>query len=112
VYKTDTYDQYTLNFPPSFGGPNQEITHILAPQDGSHVPLTFGISAAAKGPDSASHMQVYVDGVKQSDYLNVSSLPGGTTVKLPGAGVHRVAVQTYDNTKARWVKSVIYVRNP
>ena len=112
VYKTDTYDQYTLNFPPSFGGPNKEITQITAPLDGSHVPLTFGISAAVKGPDSASHMQVYVDGVKQSDFLNVTSLPGGTTVKLPGSGVHRVAVQTYDNTKAAWVKSVIYVSNP
>ncbi len=112
VYKTDPYDQYTLNFPPSFGGPNSEITHITAPLDGSRVPLKFGIAAAVKGPDSAGHMQIYVNGIKQSDYSNVSALPSGATVTLPGPGVHRVAVQTYDNTKATWVKSVIYVSNP
>lgn len=112
VYKTDVYDQYTLSFPPSFGGPNPEITQITAPRDGSHVPLKFGISASAKGPDSASRMQIYVNGVKQADYLNVSSLPAGTTVSLPGPGTHRVAVQTYDNATATWVKSVIYVSNP
>lgn len=112
VYKTDTYDQYTLNFPPTFGGPATEITHITAPLDGSHVPLKFGIAASAKGPHNASHMQVYVNGVKQSDYSGVSALPSGATVTLPGRGVHRIAVQTYDNTKATWVKSVIYVSNP
>ena len=85
---------------------------VTTPLDGSHVPLTFGISAAASGPDNASHMQIYVDGTRQADYLNASALPSGTTVTLPGAGVHRVAVQTYDNTKAAWVKSVIYVTNP
>jgi hypothetical protein len=57
-------------------------------------------------------MQIYVDGVKQADYLNASALPSGATAKLPGSGVHRIAVQTYDNTKAVWVKSVIYVSNP
>jgi hypothetical protein len=57
-------------------------------------------------------MQIYVDGVKQADYLNVSALPGAATAKLPGSGVHRIAAQTYDNTKAVWVKSVIYVSNP
>ena len=57
-------------------------------------------------------MQIYVDGLKQRDYTGVSALPSGTTVTLPGSGVHRVAVQTYDNTKATWVKSVIYVMNP
>lgn len=112
VYKTDAYDQYTLSFPPSFGGPNPEITEITAPLDGSHVPLKFGISASAQGPDSTGHMQIYVNGVKQSDYSNVSSLPAGTTVTLPGPGTHRVAVQTYDSAKATWVKSVIYVSNP
>jgi hypothetical protein len=112
VYKTDSHDQYTLKFPPAFGGANPEITHITAPLDGSHVPLRFGISASAKGPDSAGHMQIYVNGVKQADYLNVSSLPAGTTVTLPGRGTHRVAVQTYDNAKGTWVKSVIYVSNP
>jgi len=112
AYKTDAYDSFTMNFPPSFGGPAREITHITAPLDGSHVPLKFGISAAAKGPDSAGHMQIYVNGVKQSEFLNVSTLPTGTTVTLSGPGAHRVAVQTYDNTKATWVKSVIYVTNP
>jgi hypothetical protein len=57
-------------------------------------------------------MQIYVDGRKQADYFNVSALPGGTTAKLPGRGVHRVTVQTYDHTKGTWVKSVIYVSNP
>jgi hypothetical protein len=57
-------------------------------------------------------MQVYVDGAKQSDYSNVSTLPNGATVTLPGPGLHRVAVQTYDNAKGSWVKSVIYVSNP
>jgi len=112
VYKTDAYDQYTLNFPPSFGGPDQEITHITAPLDGSHVPRTFSISAVVQGPDAASHMQIYLNGVKQSDYAGASSLPRGATVTLPGPGTHRVAVQTYDQTQSSWVKSVIYVRNP
>jgi hypothetical protein len=112
AYKTDAYDSFTMSFPPSFGGPAREITHITTPLDGSHVPLKFGIAAAAKGPDSAGHMQIYVDGVKESDYLTISALPSGATVTLPGPGVHRVAVQTYDNTKATWVKSVIYVTNP
>jgi len=112
MYKTDPYDQYALNFPPSFGGPNQEITHITAPLDGSHVPRKFTIAATAKGPDSVSHMQIYVNGVKHADYPSVSSLPSGATVTLPGPGTHRVAVQTYDSTQARWVKSVIYVSTP
>src|SRR5262249_24788734 len=110
--KTDAYDQYTLGFPPAFGGPDQEVTHITAPLDGSHVQLTFGISATAKGPDAARHMQIYVNGVKQGEYGGVSSLPAGATVTLAGPGTHRVAVQTYDSTTARWVKSVIYVSNP
>jgi len=112
VYKTDVYNQFALNFPSAFGGPDREITQITAPLDGSHVPLTFGISAAAKGPDRAGQMQIYVDGNKQSEYANVSSLPSGAMVTLPGPGVHRVAVQTYDSTKAMWVKSVMYVMNP
>jgi len=57
-------------------------------------------------------MQIYVDGVKTADFPGVNALPSRTTVTLPGAGVHRVAVQTYDNTKATWVRSVIYVMNP
>ncbi len=89
-----------------------EVTHIASPRDGSHVPLTFGMSAAPSGPDNASHMQVYVDGTRHADYLNANALPSGTTVTLPSSGVHRVAVQTYDNTQAVWVKSVIYVVNP
>jgi len=112
AYKTDNHDQYTLQFPHTFGGPDAEITHISSPLDGSHMPSTFGISAAVSGPDSASHMQIYVDGIKQSDYLSVSALPSGATVTLPSSGVHRVAVQTYDYTKAVWVKSVIYVMSP
>jgi hypothetical protein len=112
AFKTDTHNQFTLEFPPTFGGPDTEITHIIGPLDGSHVPLTFGISAKASGPDDASHMQIYVDGVKQADYLNAITLPSAATAKLPGSGVHRIAVQTYDNTKAVWVKSVIYVSNP
>jgi len=112
AYKTDAHDQYTVNFPPSFGGPKREITHITAPLDGSHVPRTFGISAMAKGPDAVSFMQIYVNGVKQSEYAGWSSLPRGTTVTLPGPGTHRVAVQSYDRTKGIWVKSVIYVSSP
>jgi hypothetical protein len=110
--KTDVHNHYTLNFPHTFGGPDIEVTHITSPQDGSHVPLTFEISAAASGPDSASHMQIYVDGIKQADYLNASALPKGTMVTLPGPGVRRIAVQIYDNTSAAWVRSAIYVVNP
>ena len=112
AYKTDAYNQYTVNFPNTFGGPDREITHITAPLDGSHVPSTFGISAKASGPDSAGHMQIYVDGAKTADFSGVSALPSGTTVTLPGPGVHRVTVQTYDTSKATWIKSVIYVMNP
>jgi hypothetical protein len=112
AYKTDSHNQFTVNFPNTFGGPNAEITHITSPLDGAHVPLTFGISAKASGPDNASHMQIYVDGIRTADYLNVSALPSGTTISLSSSGVHRVAVQTYDSTKAVWVKSAIYVVNP
>ncbi len=112
AYKTDSYNQFTLNFPDTFGGPNTEITHITVPLDGSHVPLTFPISASASGPDNAGHMQIYVDGVKYADYLNVSQLPPGTQITLASPGTHRVAVLTYDSTKLVWVKSVIYVSNP
>jgi len=112
AYKADAYNQYTVNFPNTFGGADREITHITAPLDGSHVPSTFGISAKASGPDSAGHMQIYVDGVITHDFAGVNALPSGTMVTLPGPGVHRVAVQTYDNTKATWIKSVIYVTNP
>jgi hypothetical protein len=112
AYKTDAYDQYTMSFPDTFGGPQKEITHITSPLDGSHVPLTFEISAAAHGPDSVSAMQIWVDGVKQKNYSSGNALPSGTTVTMPGAGVHRVGVQMYDMTKAEWVKSVVYVMNP
>jgi hypothetical protein len=112
AYKTDSYNQFTVNFSNTFGGPDAEITHITTPLDGSHVPSTFGISAAAYGPDSAGRMQIYVDGVKYADYPTVSSLPSGMAITLPSPGLHRVAVQTYDHTKSTWVKSVIYVRNP
>ncbi len=112
AYKTDTYDQYTANFPNTFGGPNAEIVQITAPHDGSHVPLAFGISAAAKGPDKAANIQVWVDGTKKAEYASLASLPSGATLTLPSPGVHRVAVQAYDSTKGTWVKSVIYVTNP
>jgi hypothetical protein len=112
AYKSDSYNQFTVNFPNTFGGPDAEITQITAPPDGSHVPLIFGISAVAHGPDSAAGMQIYVDGAKYADYPTVSALPSGTAITLPGPGLHRVAVQTYDKTKSTWVKSVIYVRNP
>src|SRR5437764_7551499 len=112
AYKTDAYDQYTMAFPNTFGGPNGEITQITAPLDGSHVPLTFGISAAAHGSDAVNGIEVWVDGVKQKNYTTGSSLPSGTTATLAGSGVHRVAVQSYDTTKATWVKSVVYVMNP
>jgi len=112
AYKTDAHDQYTLTFPNTFGGPQKEITQITSPLDGSHVTRTFGISAAAHGPDAVNGVQVWVDGVKQKNYTSGSTLPGGTTVTLSGSGVHRVAVQTYDTTKAVWVKSVVYVMNP
>lgn len=112
AYKTDTYNQFTLNFPPSFGGPDHEITQIMSPLDGSHVAKAFAIAASAHGPDSAGHMQIYVDGTKQTEYSNVNTLPSTARVTLPGTGVHRVAVQTYDNTTKIWVKSVIYVVSP
>lgn len=112
AYKTDVHNQYTVSFPNTFGGPDWEITQITKPLDGSHVPLTFGIAGKASGPDNASHMQVFLDGVKYADYPNVSALPTGATVTLPGAGIHRVAVQTYDNTTGAWAKSVVYVMNP
>ncbi len=111
AYKADAYNQYTLNFPNTFGGPDKEITHITAPHDGSHVPLQFPISADVHGPDTTRLMQIYVDGVKQSEYY-AGALPAGTTITLSKAGVHRVAVQAYDSTKAVWAKSVIYVTNP
>src|SRR5581483_1599069 len=112
AYKTDPYDQYELAFPNTFGGPDVEITHITSPHDGSHVPLSFPISAVAQGPDTTNHMQIYVDGMKTADFPNTSKLPAGTKLSLTGPGVHRVAVQTYDVVKATWLKSVIYVSNP
>jgi hypothetical protein len=110
--RTDRYNQFTLNFPPSFGGPDMEITDISSPQDGSHVASTFTISAAAKGPDSVSGMQIYVDGVNYASYSNVDSLPASTHVSLPAPGTHRVTVQSYDVKTSAWVKSVIYVTTP
>lgn len=112
AYKTDPHNQFTLSFPNTFGGPSAEITRIITPLDGSHVSSKFSIAAAASGPDSASHMQVFVDGVQYADFPGVSSLPSGTQVTIPNAGTHRVTVQTYNNTKKTWVKSVIYVTTP
>jgi hypothetical protein len=111
AYKTDAHDQYTLNFPNTFGGPNKEVTHIASPLDGSHVARNFGISAVALGPDVVSRMQIYVDGVKQADYAT-SVLPSGASVNLSSPGLHRVAVQAYDTTTATWVKSILYVTSP
>ncbi len=111
-YKTDSHNQFTVKFPNTFGGPDTEIVHITRPLDGSHVPLTFAISANTSGPDNASDMRVYVDGTKYAAYANVSQLPPGTQISLATSGVHRVAVQSYDNTKSAWVKSMIYVTNP
>lgn len=112
AYKTDLYNQFTANFPSTFGGPDREITQITFPRDGSHVPSNFSISAAASGPDKANKMQIYVDGIKYADYLNVSSLPAGTQVHLSRPGVHRIAVQTHNSTTGQWVKSVVYVTSP
>ena len=110
--RMDAYSQFTLNFPPSFGGPKMEVTSISSPEDGSHVSSTFTISASAHGPDSVSGMQIYVDGVNYSSYSNVDALPGGTEVTLSTPGTHRVAVQAYDEKTSSWVKSVIYVTTP
>lgn len=112
AWKRDSYNQYTLPFPNAFGGPDTEITHITTPHDGSHVALTFGISATASGPDIAGHMQIFVDGVQHADYPNVKALPSGAAISLSTSGTHRIAVQTYDSSRAAWVKSVIYVTNP
>ena len=112
TFKADTHNQFTMKFPPTFGGPSTEITHISTPLDGSHVPLKFNISAAASGPDKTTNMQVFVDGIKQSEYFNVNRLPAGAQATLHGSGVHRITVQTYDKTKSAWVKSVVYVMNP
>ncbi|HUK46491.1 MAG TPA: hypothetical protein VLW06_02825 [Terriglobales bacterium] len=109
--KTDPYNQFTVNFPNTFGGPDTEITDISNPQDGSHVSSTFAIAAAASGPDSANGMQIYVDGASYASYPNVSALPTGATVTLSTPGTHRVAVQSYDTTTSAWVKSVVYVTN-
>jgi hypothetical protein len=112
AYKADKYNQFTVNFPNTFGGPDTEIVQITSPLDGSHVPATFGIAAAAYGPDSATDMQIYLDGSKYAEYANATSLPKGAVVTLPAPGVHRVGVQTYDRTKSGWVKSVVYVTSP
>jgi Calcineurin-like phosphoesterase len=112
AYKKDSHNQFTLNFPNTFGGPNGEITRISSPLDGSHVASKFGISAAASGPDSASHMQIYVDGVQYADFPGVSTLPSGTQITVSNSGTHRVTVQTYDSTNATWIKSAIYVTTP
>lgn len=109
--KTDAHDQYTLNFPPAFGGPDAEITQISSPRDGSHVSSTFTINAVASGPDTASGMEIYVDGVNYARYADVSALPAGTTIRLSSKGTHRVAVQSYDMKTSTWVKSVVYVTN-
>ncbi|HZR56678.1 MAG TPA: metallophosphoesterase [Terriglobales bacterium] len=112
AYKTDAYNQYTVRFPNTFGGPGSEVVHITAPHDGSHVPLAFPIAAAVKGPDKSSDIQIYVDGVKQAEYPNATSVPTGKTISIGSPGVHRVAVQAHDHSKNTWVKSVIYVTNP
>jgi hypothetical protein len=112
AYKTDSHNQFTLSFPNTFGGPSAEITRISTPLDGSHVSSKFSIAAAASGPDSASHMQIFVDGAQYADLPGVSALPSGTQITIPNAGTHRVTVQTYNNTKKTWVKSVIYVTTP
>jgi calcineurin-like phosphoesterase family protein len=112
AYKKDSHNQFTLNFPNTFGGPNAEITRISSPLDGSHVASKFGISAAASGPDSASHMQIYVDGLHYADFPGVSTLPSGTQITLSNSGTHRISVQTYDSTKATWIKSAIYATTP
>jgi hypothetical protein len=111
-YKRDSHNQFALGFPNTFGGPNPEVTHITTPFDGSHVPTKFGISASASGPDNASRMQIYVDGVQYADFPGVATLPAGTQIVLANPGTHRIAVQTYDNSKQVWVKSAIYVTNP
>jgi hypothetical protein len=110
--KTDSHNQFTVRFPNTFGGPDIEITHIISPLDGSHVLLTFGISAATFGPDRVNDMRTYVDGVEIADYPNVSQLPSGTQLTLPGPGVHRIGVQSYDTTRGTWSKSAIYVTSP
>jgi hypothetical protein len=112
AYKTDSHNQFKVSFPNTFGGPDWEVTQVTTPLDGAHVPLTFGIAAKASGPDNATHMQIFVDGLKYADYPNLSALPSGATITLPGSGTHRVAVQTYDNSKGTWAKSAIYVTNP
>ncbi len=110
--RTDAFNQFTLNFPPTLGGPSKEITYISSPHDGSHVPSTFKIVAAANGPHVAQGIQIWLDSKKYASYSDVSSLPAGTTIKLPSAGTHRVAVQSYDTETSTWVKSVVYVTTP
>ncbi|MGE5109732.1 MAG: metallophosphoesterase [Acidobacteriaceae bacterium] len=112
AYRTDSYNNYSVNFPPTFGGPDREITYITTPRDGSHVPLTFGISAIARGPDNSSHMQIYVDGKKYAEYPGVAQLPAGTQITLTTTGTHRVTVRTYDYSRSIWINSSIYVTNP
>jgi hypothetical protein len=112
AYKKDVHNQFTVNFPNTFGGPNAEITQITTPLDGTHVSSKFSIAAAASGPDNASHMQIYVDGAQYADFPGVSSLPQGTQITIGNSGTHRVSVQTYNNTKKVWVRSTIYVTVP
>lgn len=111
AFKKDVHNQFTVSFPNTFGGPKREVTHIKSPHDGANVPVTFGISAAANGPDHVSDMQIFVDGEKYAEYSG-GKLPAGAQITLPGPGVHRIAVSSYDTTKSTAVKSVIYVTNP
>src|SRR5581483_3101658 len=111
-YKQDAYNKFTLNYPNTFAGPDTEVTYIATPLDGSHVPSRFTISASTVGPDTTNRMQIYVDGVQYADFPGASALPGGTQITLSNPGTHRVAVQAWNSTKAKWVKSVIYVITP
>ena len=62
--------------------------------------------------DKRPSVQIFVDGAQYADFPGATTLPTGTQIVLPSSGTHRVAVQTYDNTKALWVKSTIYVTTP
>ena len=112
AYKQDAYNKLTLTYPNTFAGPDTEVTYIATPLDGSHVPSRFTISASTVGPDTTNRMQIYVDGVQYADFPGASALPGGTQITLSNPGTHRVAVQAWNSTKAKWVKSVIYVIAP
>ena len=90
---------------------NPSVT-VCTPTQNALVQTMVHVVAGSTDSNPVTSMQVYVDGIKQLEYFNVNRLPAGAQAKLHGSGVHRITVQTYDQTKSAWVKSIVYVMNP